>query len=1311
MEGGEAAHLARRAIERDDVRAAISAVPDRNTRRVLRKRLLQVEAGQAPIGPLYTQINRMLKVSRDVKAGYPRAGLPQSQDPTGVMPKSLIETTLFDLPRAMVSGASAFKEAIPEAGGYLGRRGGELLGIESPWAETIGRTGGKIAETAGSLAALKYVIAVRAAELAGLGKRPGRAAPSLPAGALELTKELAQLAAFKYLPKLGTAGKVAAGGMLTVPSSIQAYKAAKEVEAQGGDFSAVMRAAMENGVDEMIAFGIAGRVLKAAGKITPKTAKVPQEVAGKRRPAFKWKEAPRQPERLQAMRMLRPPPGVAPKAERAEAALRPLMEAERGKIGERRAVQVNRTILANMAEAAARRGNVKAARTWGEEAGLKPTRMKPLLARAEKQARPLAAPPTPKAPALAPPGVFMPSGARPAPAPIEVPPEILGNKRLEAQWMLGKYKPAKAPPAGMVQAMGGVAAPYPPPPLPTLEKAVGAEPTPAAKPPLLTRMRRGLGETYLKAKGEAREAVALKLRRGGKLPPETPLEALEPGLVERAAQGIMRTRIGGKAAVGIGTARRLGAAMLNKIVPPRTYEAKMKAALGEEGYARMEAEKARIKGEYLPRFKKQLVTLGKQLTREYPDPARQAAARRLAAGGMQYEVRKAIEADLQARLTRWKKRQVRGEKPADWKLEEMRNASNTKYAEMMKQATRIDAADNALIPPNARHGIQEHGRMAYQIGNEAVSLGMMDKATLDRHAYRYIARHYKKYSEPGTLTQNVRKSWQHLTGKSRHWKKRKYQAELEAQAKGLEIVEGIHFASMTGLASQAQDIATGRFFKRGVLDQGLAKPKATAPKGWRLLGTPKMDARTRSRKFGPLADLYVEPNVARDIEGLVHITDPGWTGHTVLRNVVRGVKKNLVTRNPASHLRQGIGNFSPGWFTPLSYADLMDIDILRPGHWKKYVGPAKKLWKSNDPVWKEFERTGLMDTGWEQTYMKDITGAKTSAELLRALGSEYGMPGVKSPKEVGRFRRMDEKASTFYRNSDVFLKWMGYLKYRREGYKGVDAFKLVQDRTPNYNLVPDWIGKFEKSVAGRPFMAYTYDSARIFLNQIATPRGMLKFAKHMVTAAVVRNLVQEHFDISDKDLETARQAGYVSSLGVPVWQNADGSMVWYDPENVAPASSLVTMLSSIARGHPDEMKRLASEEAGDNVFSPLVLLSIFEAKIGQQDWLGRDIYKQGESFPAKVVKGLGHIAGSLVGGSYKYPIRDIFRYYLEEPGKRARPPMAPPGALLTRGLGLPLLKTRGPKGAKKALKKREVYQERERGRPIWQEVFGVRPSK
>ncbi|GAG09616.1 unnamed protein product, partial [marine sediment metagenome] len=236
------------------------------TRETLRSRLQKsLVGGEAE--PVIEQISDVRKFAKE-------RGKRQRQVPRP-KPAGLFETTFGTLPRALLFDTpKLILEKSPEVLG-------NLLDPQrtKPTARTLGRALGTIGATAAQLGIpglLPASLASSAGQRVGLGVQEGGASGSTPEAIFETAKEVATLGGFKIASKLGKIGQIAVGTAMAAPAAKTAIDAATEVREQGGSFADQMRSAVDNGVSQLVAYAIVGR-LNAARE---KQLKKPSEIGG-----------------------------------------------------------------------------------------------------------------------------------------------------------------------------------------------------------------------------------------------------------------------------------------------------------------------------------------------------------------------------------------------------------------------------------------------------------------------------------------------------------------------------------------------------------------------------------------------------------------------------------------------------------------------------------------------------------------------------------------------------------------------------------------------------------------------------------------------------------------------------------------------------------------------------------------------------------------------------------------------------------------------------------------------------------------------
>src|SRR3990167_2160067 len=327
-----------------------------------------------------------------------------------------------------------------------------------------------------------------------------------------------------------------------------------------------------------------------------------------------------------------------------------------------------------------------------------------------------------------------------------------------------------------------------------------------------------------------------------------------------------------------------------------------------------------------------------------------------------------------------------------------------------------------------------------RLGQEAVNVGLLDRAIYEENISSYIARLYRTKEMPeGTVktlfgTKPIRIDFA-------RFKARKDIPEEIREAMGEILEAGYPLAK--SLAQINQAVERAKFFGEVASKFGIDE----------IADGYKQISRT-NKSLGALKGKYVPEAIYDDIEEIFHAKE---YGEKIAGKIVRGFKYGKVVMNPATHARNTMSGYILANLAGVPLHRMPDMTIK-----------AIKSFKVGNKYGDEISELGVdISTFW--------------GTEIKALLTNAGDPALKRvPKEI------INKLGGVYQREESFGKRLVYIFKREKGLEPIQAWEKAEEALFNYGKVTPFIRKLRESLFGMPFITFSFKATPFVAKTLIT---------------------------------------------------------------------------------------------------------------------------------------------------------------------------------------------------------------------------------
>lgn len=402
------------------------------------------------------------------------------------------------------------------------------------------------------------------------------------------------------------------------------------------------------------------------------------------------------------------------------------------------------------------------------------------------------------------------------------------------------------------------------------------------------------------------------------------------------------------------------------------------------------------------------------------------------------------------------------------------------------------------------------------LGEEAVEQGLLDEQTYLNNLKTYMPRLYRKYElaikeGKGVSTPELFGAKpQRIIGK--RFMQRKDIPEEVRTSMG-EIKEPAYPVAK-GIAQLTHDIETAKMFKAVAENPEWA---SIAPKAGfiQLTGT--------KRKLGALADKYVHPEIARDLNEVVRTPE---IAEKFYKDLLSKWKFGKVVLNPSTHARNMMSNSI--------LLDLSGVDLAQQ---PRLLSQSLMQLRRGGNYFNEAKQAGLLGNEFYGAEIKNlINGFSEPAETI--LGK-----GINIAKKFG------DKLGQAYQAEE---QWFKLAKFISEREKGIPVKQAVQEAEKwlfNYNKISPAVKALRSSPVGAPFITFTSKALpRVAEVALTNP---IRLYKYKMLFDSIENIAREKLDIKDEDYNLVKRSDRGQTVIMP-FKDKNGELQTLDLSYILP---------------------------------------------------------------------------------------------------------------------------------------------------------------
>ena len=357
----------------------------------------------------------------------------------------------------------------------------------------------------------------------------------------------------------------------------------------------------------------------------------------------------------------------------------------------------------------------------------------------------------------------------------------------------------------------------------------------------------------------------------------------------------------------------------------------------------------------------------------------------------------------------------------------------------------------------------------FDLGKQAVDVGLLKEEIFFRNVGRYMARLYTSKEHNGLLKQfNLTKP--NRLDLSRFQRRKDIPKEIREEM-GEILTPGYPIAK--GITQLTHDIEQARWFKNIAANKDWAMPKGTEgilPDGWKEL--------PNNRKLGSLSEAKVHPEIFGDITESIRMIE---TPEKVWRKALGAWKFGKVILSPKTHARNVMSN---SILAHLGGMPMYEQPI--------YLTKSIQAMRGKNNYWKDATSEGLLGTTWTQHELSALfEGVEGNLKGLKAGGmpEQFGIIGSGFDKAKGSMN----KAAKLYQAEEEWFKLAKYIhNIERKGMDKITAAKDAEKWLFNYGKVTKFQEAYRSKWYGAPFATFTIKALpRIAEAAVKTPHRFI----------------------------------------------------------------------------------------------------------------------------------------------------------------------------------------------------------------------------
>lgn len=360
---------------------------------------------------------------------------------------------------------------------------------------------------------------------------------------------------------------------------------------------------------------------------------------------------------------------------------------------------------------------------------------------------------------------------------------------------------------------------------------------------------------------------------------------------------------------------------------------------------------------------------------------------------------------------------------------------------------------------------EEAKRALYDLGKQAVDVGLLDEKVFFKNAGRYMPRLYTSKEYQTLLTR-----WS-LTKPNRldlsRFKRRKDIPKAIREKMGEILTPGYPVAK--GITQLTHDLEMARFFSGVAQNKEWALPKGTKaaiPKGFKQLPA--------NKRLGTLSESYVHPEIFKDLQETVRVMSEG---EKFWRKSLGAWKFGKVILSPKTHVRNLMSN-----------SVLAHLGGMPMYEQPVYLTRAAVEMKQQGKYWNMAMKEGFLKRTFTNAELRGLfdevqihMGGIRAGSIPEALG-KVGQGWSKSKAVMNKAAKLYEAEEQWFK----MAKFIHNIERRKMSVKaaGKDAEKWLF----NYAKVTKFQEKYRSKWYGAPFATFTFKALpRIVEAMVKTP--------------------------------------------------------------------------------------------------------------------------------------------------------------------------------------------------------------------------------
>ena len=373
--------------------------------------------------------------------------------------------------------------------------------------------------------------------------------------------------------------------------------------------------------------------------------------------------------------------------------------------------------------------------------------------------------------------------------------------------------------------------------------------------------------------------------------------------------------------------------------------------------------------------------------------------------------------------------------------------------------------------------------------SEAVDEGLLNEDKFMANVKEYMPRLYRKYeSAKSGLPELFGTKPQRVIGK-RFLKK----GEIPEPVREImgEIKEPAYPVAK-GIAQLTHDVETAKLFKSVAGNDEWTSD--TAREGFvKIAG--------ETKKLGALANKYVHPEIARDIQQILKI--PG-EFEKYFNDIVGAWKFGKVVLNPSTHARNMMSN-----------SILLDMSGVELHQQPKLLGMAVKEMRSKGKYFTEAKESGLLG--------QEFVGGE-----IKGLLDNFDKPASTIfGKAMNVVRGTGQAAAKTYQAEEQLFKMAKFISERERGAGIKAATKEAEKWLFNYGKVSPAVEALRKSPLGAPFITFTSKAMPRVVETLAN--NPMRLYKYKILFDSMENVANQTLSFVCQVLQCLPTAKYKTS--------------------------------------------------------------------------------------------------------------------------------------------------------------------------------------